>query len=259
VLGSYRLLEQIGQGGMGNVFVAEHVKLGRRVALKMLRSEFTHNPEAVRRFFAEARAVNRISHDNIIEVSDFIESERGRSFYIMELLSGCDLRAVKERDGALPIGRALGIAIQVCRGLGAAHDAGIVHRDLKPDNIFLTERGGRRDFVKLLDFGVAKLLDDGPDGGMRFRTSAGVVVGTPEYMSPEQASGDPADHRSDIYAVGVILFEMVTGQRRAQRARDHGPARHGRAAAAQQAAAVRSWRPGGAGGVDPRLSQEAAR
>ncbi|HET6146037.1 MAG TPA: serine/threonine-protein kinase [Polyangia bacterium] len=213
VVGSYRLLEQIGQGGMGNVFVAEHIKLGRRVALKMLRSEFSHNTEAVRRFFAEARAVNRINHENIIEVSDFIESTRGRSYYIMELLGGVDLRTLEEQVGALPIGRALGIVIQVCRGLGAAHDAGIVHRDLKPDNIFLTERNGRGDFVKLLDFGVAKLMDDALDGVTNVRTTAGVVVGTPEYMSPEQASGDPADHRSDIYSVGVILFEMVTGQR----------------------------------------------
>ena len=213
VFGSYRLLEQIGQGGMGNVFVAEHIKLGRRVALKMLRSEFSHNTEAVRRFFAEARAVNRINHENIIEISDFIESTRGRSYYIMELLDGVDLRSLKEQEGALPIGRALGITIQVCRGLRAAHAAGIVHRDLKPDNIFLTERNGRRDFVKLLDFGVAKLMDDALDEVTKVRTTAGVVVGTPEYMSPEQASGDPADHRSDIYSVGVILFEMVTGQR----------------------------------------------
>ena len=213
VFGSYRLVEHIGQGGMGNVFIAEHIKLGRRVALKMLRSEFSNNTEAVRRFFAEARAVNRINHENIIEISDFIENTRGRSYYIMELLAGQDLRRLKESEGALPIGRVLGIAIQVCRGLGAAHTAGIVHRDLKPDNIFLTERGGRRDFVKLLDFGVAKLIDDATDDVAKYNTIAGVVVGTPEYMAPEQASGDPADHRSDIYAVGVILFEMVTGQR----------------------------------------------
>jgi eukaryotic-like serine/threonine-protein kinase len=130
VFGSYRLVRQIGQGGMGRVFIAEHTRLERRVALKMLRSEFSDNAEAVKRFFAEARAVNRIKHENIIEITDFVENAEGHSFYIMELLEGADLRTLRVQQGALPIGRALGIAIQVCRGLGAAHDAGIVHRDL---------------------------------------------------------------------------------------------------------------------------------
>jgi serine/threonine-protein kinase len=213
VFGSYRLIRLIGQGGMGRVYVAEHTRLGRLVALKMLRSEYSDNAEAVKRFFAEARAVNRINHENIIEISDFVENAGGRSFYIMELLKGHDLRALKEREGALPIGRALGIGIQICRGLGAVHDAGIVHRDLKPDNIFVVDRGERKDFVKLLDFGVAKLVDDRLDEISSYKTTAGVVVGTPEYMSPEQASGSHADLRSDIYSVGVILFEMITGHR----------------------------------------------
>jgi serine/threonine-protein kinase len=213
VFGSYRLVQQIGQGGMGRVFIAEHTRLERRVALKMLRSEFSDNAEAVKRFFSEARAVNRIKHENIIEITDFVENAQGHSFYIMELLEGVDLRKLRLAQGALPIGRAVRIAIQVCRGLGAAHQAGIVHRDLKPDNIFLIDRPDRKDFVKLLDFGVAKLMDDGVDSISTYRTTAGLVVGTPEYMSPEQASGGPADRRSDIYALGVILFEMITGQR----------------------------------------------
>ncbi len=213
VFGSYRLVQQIGQGGMGRVFIAEHTRLERRVALKMLRSEFSDNAEAVKRFFSEARAVNRIKHENIIEITDFVENAQGHSFYIMELLEGVDLRKLRLAQGALPIGRAVRIAIQVCRGLGAAHQAGIVHRDLKPDNIFLIDRPDRRDFVKLLDFGVAKLMDDGVDSISTYRTTAGLVVGTPEYMSPEQASGGAADRRSDIYALGVILFEMITGQR----------------------------------------------
>ncbi len=213
VFGSYRLIRQIGSGGMGRVFIAEHTKLGRQVALKILRTEHTGNIEAVQRFFAEARAVNRINHENIIEVSDFIENPHGHCFYVMELLKGVDLRTLQQREGALPLQRAVAIAIQVCRGLGAAHHAGIVHRDLKPDNIFLVEREGRKDFVKLLDFGVAKLMNAKLDEALSYTTSAGIAVGTPEYMSPEQALGDSVDHLADVYATGVILFEMISGQR----------------------------------------------
>jgi serine/threonine protein kinase len=212
VLGSYRLLQQIGAGGMGRVFVAEHVRLGRRVALKVLRSEFSGNLEAVKRFFAEARSVNCISHENIIEVSDFVESHDGPSFYIMELLHGQDLRGVQEQEGILSTDRILRIGVQICSGLGAAHAAGIVHRDLKPDNIFLIERNGQRDFVKLLDFGVAK-LNANFDETATFRSTVGMVVGTPDYMAPEQALGHPVDRRADIYATGVILYEMVAGRR----------------------------------------------
>ena len=212
VLGSYRLLQQIGAGGMGRVFVAEHVRLGRRVALKVLRSEFSGNLEAVKRFFAEARSVNCISHENIIEVSDFVESRNGPSFYIMELLQGHDLRGVQEREGILSTERVLRIAMQVCSGLGAAHAAGIVHRDLKPDNIFLIERGGQPDFVKLLDFGVAKLNATFEEAAT-FRSTVGMVVGTPDYMAPEQALGQVVNHLADVYATGVILYEMLAGRR----------------------------------------------
>lgn len=213
VFGSYRLVRQIGEGGMGRVFIAEHIRLGRPVALKILRLEYSGNIEAVQRFFAEARAVNTINHENIIEVSDFIENPSGPSFYVMELLKGVDLRTLQQREGMLPLVRALNIGIQVCRGLGAAHDAGIVHRDLKPDNIFLVEREGRKDFVKLLDFGVAKLMNANLDAASSFTTSAGIAVGTPEYMSPEQTLGQPVDHLADVYSTGIILFEMISGQR----------------------------------------------
>src|SRR4029078_13498034 len=153
VLGSYRLVKQIGEGGMGRVFTAEHTKLGRQVAIKVLRSEYAGNSEAVKRFFAEARAVNLINHENIIEISDFVENENGRSYYIMELLKGTDLRRLLDREEILPVTRAVGIALQVARGIAAAHAGGIIHRDLKPDNVFLIERGGQTDFFKLLDFG----------------------------------------------------------------------------------------------------------
>jgi serine/threonine protein kinase len=213
VLGSYRLLQEIGAGGMGRVFVAEHIRLERRVALKVLRSEFSGNLEAVKRFFDEAHAVNCISHENIIEISDFVESRQGPSFYIMELLHGADLRNVQEQEGILPLERILRIGMQICSGLGAAHAAGIIHRDLKPDNIFLIERGGQRDFVKLLDFGVAKLMNATVDEAATFQTTVGMVVGTPDYMAPEQALGHPVNHLADIYATGVILYEMVAGRR----------------------------------------------
>jgi serine/threonine-protein kinase len=213
VFGSYRLVREIGGGGMGHVFIAEHTRLGRQVAVKILRSEYSDNRDAVRRFFAEAQAVNRINHENIIEVSDFIESPRGPSLYVMELLKGKDLRSLAGPAGVLPLRRALAIVVQVCRGLGAAHDVGIIHRDLKPDNIFLVQREGRSDFVKLLDFGVAKLMNAALDDPSTFKSMAGIVVGTPAYMAPEQAMGQPVDHRADIYSLGVIMFELVTGQR----------------------------------------------
>jgi serine/threonine protein kinase len=212
VVGGYRVLELLGEGGMGRVYVAEHIKLGRRVAMKVLRSELATNPSAVSRFFAEARAVNRISHDHIVEITDFLEKTSGHNCYIMELLRGEDLGLRLLRAELMPIATTVEIAIQIASALGAVHTAGIVHRDLKPDNIFLIERSGSRNYVKLLDFGVAKLVDPFDSGIATHTTAAGQIIGTPEYMSPEQAGGQVIDHRTDIYALGVILFELVTGQ-----------------------------------------------
>ena len=209
-VGSYRLLEVLGEGGMGRVYLAEHIRLGRKVALKMLRSKYSENPDAVRRFFTEARAVNRIAHENIVEVTDFNSEPDGTSYYIMEVLTGESLFELLQREPVLPLRRALAIACQVANALAAVHEAGIVHRDLKPDNIFLVRRGSRTDLVKLLDFGIAKLIE--PDTNISIqRTGVGTLMGTPAYMSPEQASGGPVDYRSDIYALGVILYELVTG------------------------------------------------
>jgi serine/threonine-protein kinase len=211
VVGSYKLLEVLGEGGMGRVYLAEHTRLGRRVALKMLRSKFSSNPESIKRFFGEARAVNKIAHENIVEVTDFVTEEDGNSYYIMELLKGKSLYDQLKADGLMPLERSLSIAIQVANALGAVHEAGIVHRDLKPENIFLALKGTRKDVVKLLDFGIAKLME--PDQGVSIQqTGVGMILGTPTYMSPEQAGGRTIDSRSDIYSLGVILFELTTGE-----------------------------------------------
>ena len=208
MFGSYRIISLLGEGGMGRVYMAEHVKLGRKVALKLLRPEYAVKKDAVRRFFQEARAVNKIGHDNIVDITDLQELENG-TFIIMELLQGEDLSdLVRNADAPMPLHRAMQIATQVCDALIAAHKTGVVHRDLKPDNIFIVNTSTKRDFVKLLDFGVAKLFNEENDG---WQTAVGSVIGTPAYMSPEQATGIPVDHRSDIYSLGAIMYELFTG------------------------------------------------
>jgi serine/threonine-protein kinase len=193
---------------MGHVYRAEHVKLGREVALKLLRSDYASRRDAVARFFQEARTVNRIRHRNIVEVTDFVELEDGTTYIIMELLVGTSLGAWA-RDG-VDRQRTLAVLIQICDGLAAAHQVAIVHRDLKPDNVILvpTPEGER---VKLLDFGVAKLLDRDEED-YEINTAAGAVIGTPSYMSPEQAGGMVVDARSDIYSLGAIMYELFCGQ-----------------------------------------------
>jgi serine/threonine protein kinase len=208
-LGVYRLLELIGKGGMGFVYRAEHVRLGREVALKLLRTDYAKRRDAVSRFFQEARTVNRVRHRNIVDVTDFIELEDGTTFIIMELLRGKSLGAWSRNGFELP--RALAALIQICDGLSAAHAVGVIHRDLKPDNIVLVPTPDGAELVKLLDFGVAKLLNrDDEDIGLE--TAAGSVIGTPAYMSPEQAGGLAVDHRADIYSLGAIMYELFCGQ-----------------------------------------------
>ena len=212
VVGNYQMEEVLAEGGMGIIFLAKHVKLGRKVALKMLRPQFSDNKKAVTRFFREARAVNEIQHDNIIEITDFIEDHQGDNYYIMELLEGQDLRKLLAKEGPLSVPRALAIAIQIANALAAVHKAGIVHRDLKTENVFMVKRGENPDFVKLLDFGVAKLIRHTDEDDIH-KTIEGTILGTAEYMSPEQASGKPVDFRTDVYSLGVILYEMLTGRR----------------------------------------------
>jgi len=210
-LGSYRVLKKLGAGGIGTVYLAEHPLIGKKVALKVIHREHAGNPEVVQRFINEARAVNRIGNEHILDIADIGRSEEGDPFLVMELLDGVSLASVLRSSRKLPLERVLHIGAQIADGLAAAHDAGIVHRDLKPDNVFLVTRRGAADYVKLLDFGLAKLVATEWPGSPAL-TRAGVVLGTPQYMSPEQceSKGD-IDARSDVYAVGVLLYQMLTG------------------------------------------------
>ena len=195
---------------MGNVYQVEHVMLRKHMAMKLLRPEYSSNPEIVRRFQNEAVAAGSIGQDHIVSVTDFGSTAEGLVYLVMEELQGCSLADAIARGGGLAPPRALDIAEQICRALGAAHDAGIIHRDLKPDNVFVLERDGR-DFVKVLDFGISKVSELGQGEDQRF-TRTGMILGTPEYMSPEQAAGRQVDRRTDVYSMGVLLFELLTGR-----------------------------------------------
>jgi serine/threonine protein kinase len=208
--GRYRVLELIGEGGMGKVYLAEHIEIGKRVALKVLHPSYSRMPDLVERFRREARAASKIGHPNIVDVTDSGTTSDGSVYFVMEYLEGVELGSVIEREGAIDVARALRISGQICRALAAAHAQGIVHRDLKPENIFLVTRDGAADVVKVLDFGIAKTTEAEAARERRL-TSPGMAMGTPEYMAPEQAAGRPADSRCDVYALGAIMYEMVTG------------------------------------------------
>lgn len=212
VEGRYKIIRAIGHGGMGRVYYAEHVKLQKPFALKFLLGDLTQNQEMVRRFDREARSMSRLNHPHCVSVTDFGETQTGLLYLAMEYLEGQDLAKVMRKEGPLHPKRAAKIARQVCEGLSEAHQVGIIHRDLKPENIMLVRRGDDHDFVKILDFGLAKLLEQGNEETGTALTSLGIVHGTPPYMSPEQANGDTLDGRSDLYSLGVILFQMVTGR-----------------------------------------------
>jgi serine/threonine-protein kinase len=214
-IGNYQVRQKLGEGGMGSVYMAEHPHIGKKVALKVLHSEFAANPDVVARFFNEAKAVNDIQHPNIVDIVDYGvlttgENGEGLVYFIMEFLPGITLTELIRREAPMAPERALSICLQVADALSASHKTNIVHRDLKPDNIIRIQRGREKDFVKLLDFGIAKLTGDQP--GSR-RTRTGLVMGTPAYMSPEQCEGrGNVDHRADIYALGIVLYEMITGR-----------------------------------------------
>jgi serine/threonine-protein kinase len=205
---SYKVLRKIGRGGMGAVYLAEHPRIGKQVAIKVLHKELATNPAVVERFFREARLVNDIRHEHIIDVIDFGEDPSGAPYLIMEVLVGESLEERLAR-GKLDESEARQIGAQVARALAAAHQLKVVHRDLKPGNIHLCQRAESSTYVKLLDFGIAKLTTG--EGGTKL-TATGMVVGTPVYMAPEQIEGHPVGPAADLYALGCILFEMVTGQ-----------------------------------------------
>ena len=207
--GKYRVLRLVGEGGMGTVYEAEHLVLGRRVALKFLRAHSARNPRMVERFLREARSAAAVGSEHIVDMIDVGMAENGLPFIVMEFLVGENLAGLLRRKRPLEVDDAIDITTQVCNAVDAVHRRGIIHRDLKAENVFLIEKGVRRNFVKILDFGVCKFSEatTGPD------TSVGVALGTPVYMAPEQARGDrDLDARVDVYAIGVMLYHMVTGR-----------------------------------------------
>ena len=207
----YKVLRKVGEGGMGAVYLAEHVTIQKKIALKVLLDEYAKKDNIKQRFLQEAKAAAKIGHENIVDIIDFGTTPHGSLFFAMEYLEGDDLSKVLQMAGCFHWERAKPVLLQVCRALEAAHNKGIIHRDMKPENIFLMEREGQRDFVKILDFGIAKVgLDHDQEGSRLTRT--GMVFGTPHYMSPEQALGKKPDNRVDVYSVGVIMYEMLTGQ-----------------------------------------------
>jgi serine/threonine-protein kinase len=207
----YRIEERLGEGGMGVVYRVEHVHMRKRFALKVLLKEWSSTPEFVARFEREAIAASVIEHENVARATDFGRLPDGAFFLVLEYVGGRTLRSVLD-GGRLEQGRALRILRGVVAAMTAAHARGVVHRDLKPENIMLVESGNAVDFVKVLDFGVAKVNAMGGSSSDAL-TQLGAIMGTPDYMAPEQALGRPIDGRSDLYALGVILFEMLTGSR----------------------------------------------
>jgi eukaryotic-like serine/threonine-protein kinase len=206
----YHVMKKLGEGGMGQVYLAEHVKMGRRSAIKVMNPSMVHDPDAVARFNREASNASRITHPNVCAIYDFGETPEGLIYLAMEFIEGEPLTDLIERTGALPLARASGVFLQTADALQAAHDLGIVHRDLKPDNIMLSKRKGGGETVKVVDFGIAKAVG-GDETGQKV-TKTGLVVGTPEFMSPEQLSGDTLDGRSDLYSLALVFYRMLTGK-----------------------------------------------
>ena len=205
----YHVVRKLGEGGMGQVYLAEHVKMGRKSAIKVMSPSMVHDPDAVARFNREAANASRISHPNVCAVYDFGETPEGLIYLAMEFIEGEPLTELLAREGELPVARAGAIFLQVADALQAAHDLGIVHRDLKPDNVMLSRGRDGTDIVKVVDFGIAKMVGGRDNQKV---TKTGLVVGTPEFMSPEQLAGDPVDGRSDLYALALVFFKMLTGE-----------------------------------------------
>jgi serine/threonine-protein kinase len=211
IAGRYRILKKLGEGGMGAVYRGEQISLKRQVAVKVLRPELSANQMLLRRFNAEAEAVAKLNHPNTVGIYDFGQDTDGALFIAMEFIEGRSLRSVINHEAPFHPARALAIASQVAAALTDAHAHAIVHRDLKPDNVMLQDRGRQKDVVRVLDFGIAKLRDDSR-ATQQAMTQAGDMLGTPQYMAPEQIKGEPVDGRVDIYALGCLIYEMVTAR-----------------------------------------------
>lgn len=208
--GQYQVVRKLGSGGMGEVYLAEHALLKRQCALKLINADSGKSPVALARFEREVQTTASLTHPNTIEIYDYGHTEDGTFYYVMEFLPGMSVGELTRKNGPLPAGRVIHLLRQVCRALAEAHDAGLIHRDLKPDNIFLSERGGVCDFVKVLDFGLVKLANEAESAQL---TADHTVSGTPSFMSPEQATGASGlDGRCDIYSLGAIAYEMLTGR-----------------------------------------------
>jgi serine/threonine-protein kinase len=215
----YKVIRELGRGGMGEVFLAEHVALGSRVVVKLLHAELSGKSTLVDRMRLEAQALARLNHPNIVRVTDFDRTPSGRPYFVMEYLPGHSLaEEVDSRGGVLPPVEAIDIVRQALAGLATAHSKGLVHRDIKLDNLFVAETtshdGTPARSIKILDFGVAKILDPTADGPapLMIPTGTGVVVGTPRFFAPEQARGQKLDHRADIYAMGLVLYSLIAGR-----------------------------------------------
>ncbi len=207
----YRFIRLLGEGAMGEVYLAEHTALGRREAVKILRPQLAEDPEFVAGFRREARATNRVQHPNIVGVYDFGKLTDGRLYLAMEYAEGIGLDTLLERSAPLPVARVLPILAQLAHAVGHAHGHGVVHRDLKPGNLILTEHRGQSDFLKVLDFGMAKILAPEIGDGLPL-TLTGAIMGTPTYMAPEHILGRAVDGRADVYAIGCIAYEMLSGK-----------------------------------------------
>ena len=210
--GQFRILEKIGSGGMGAVYKAEQPEMRRFVAVKILHPRYLSRPDLVSRFRREARAMSHLSHPNTARVFLYGQLDDGACYFVMEYLAGRNLAQTVRAEGPMDVTRAVNIMVQVCGALEEAHKQGIVHRDLKPENVFLTTQGGISDYPKVLDFGLAKVTEREMRPGSLILTQEGMVFGTPEFMSPEQARGEKLDGRSDIYSLGIIMYELLTGK-----------------------------------------------
>jgi eukaryotic-like serine/threonine-protein kinase len=216
----YVVRKLVGNGGMSQVYLAEHESIARRVAIKILHRELLDKPAVLARFAHEARASSTVQHVNVVEVTDFGQTEDGRPFMVMEYLDGEDLGETLIREGPFSWERTRPILLQILAALQAAHDEGVIHRDIKPENVFRISRMGSDDYVKVLDFGIAKVIARDPEAEGKSKgkskgsppTLAGHVLGTPAYMAPEQCLGEAVDARADLYAVGVMAYQMLTGR-----------------------------------------------